>query len=144
EFLYVPLPLIGSAYPIYRKVGGPKQDISNDHYEWFKHQILQAVEDHEINFFASGHEHSLGFYQKDKMVDVIDGRNYFIVSGSGSKRSYARAGDAAQFVYSHKGFAKLVSYEDGSVAVEFWIPDKQSKRGKLVYRQQLITPETNA
>src|SRR5699024_10159095 len=73
DFLYVPLPLVGSAYPIYRKLGGSEQDLSNDDYEWFKHQILEAVEDHEINFFAAGHEHSLSFYKKDKKKKIKEG-----------------------------------------------------------------------
>ena len=141
--LYLPLPIIGSAYPFYRKLNAPDQDLNNDNYEWFKRQILEAVEDHENNFFAAGHEHSLSFYEKEKKKRIKEGTNYFIVSGSGSKHSYARAGSGAEFVYSHKGFAKLISYKDGSVAVEFWVPDEHSKQGKLVYRKILIAPETN-
>src|SRR5699024_407731 len=53
---------------------------------------------------------------------------------------YARKDYGAEFVYSHKGFAKLVSYTDGSVAVEYWVPDDGSKKGRLVYHNQLLQP----
>src|SRR5699024_1588052 len=119
-------------------------DLSNDRYQWFKEKILAAVEDHDINFFATGHEHSLAFYEKDKKKDDKEGRNYFILSGAGSKSSYARKGKGATFVYSHKGFAKLASYKNGSVEVEYWVPDPQAKKGKLVYAKQLIPSETSA
>lgn len=142
--LYIPLPLVGSTYPIYRKLGGPAQDLSNDRYQWFKEKLLKAVADHDINFFASGHEHSLSFYEKDKKKDFKEGRNYFILSGSGSKSSYAREGEGAKFVYAHKGFAKLISYKNGSVAIEFWVPDPQTKKGRLVYSEQLIAPDQSA
>src|SRR5699024_12514413 len=51
--LYLPLPIIGSAYPFYRKLNAPGQDLNNDHYECFKRQILEAVEYHENNLFAT-------------------------------------------------------------------------------------------
>ena len=139
KYAYVPLPLIGSLYPITREVGAFPQDMGNAGYAEFKRQLLQATEDKEHVFFASGHEHSLSFYQKDKANIAKEGQDFFILSGSGSKKSYARKGYGADFVYSQKGFAKLVSYTDGSVAVEFWVAG-DSKKGRLVYRKQLLQP----
>ncbi|MBN2732707.1 MAG: BamA/TamA family outer membrane protein [Balneolaceae bacterium] len=141
EGLYIPLPLIGSIYPLYRKLGQSGQDLPNDRYQEFKRQILEAVDDKEDVFFAYGHEHSLGFYQEDKLDETAAGTNHFILSGSGSKTTYARTGYGAEFVYEHKGFAKLVSYEDGRIVVEFWIPDNENKQGNLVYYKELIEPE---
>lgn len=139
--LYVPLPLIGSIYPIYRKIGRSPQDLNHQQYEEFHREIREAVEDVEKVFFAGGHEHSLGFYQQEKVDENKEGMDYFILSGSGSKSSYARTGYGAEFVYSHKGFAKLISYKDGSVSVEFWTPDKDNDNGELVYFKELIEPE---
>jgi hypothetical protein len=138
--LYLPLPVIGSVYPLVRNLGVSGQDVSNQRYKLFKKEILEAIEDHEVNFLAAGHEHNLSFYEKDKENRSKEGTNYFVVSGSGSKRSYARRGYGAEFVYSQKGFAKLISYQDGSVAVEFWVPDAQHKEGKRVYARQLVAP----
>lgn len=136
--LYLPLPLIGSIYPLYRKLGQSGQDIGHDRYQEFKRELLEAVEDKENVFFASGHEHSLGFYQAEKINENKEGVNHFILSGSGSKKSYARTGYGAEFVYSQKGFAKLVSYENGKVDVEFWVADDEQKQGKLVYVKEII------
>lgn len=141
EGLYVPLPLIGSIYPIYRKIGRSPQDQNHQQYEEFSREIREAVEDIENVFFAAGHEHSLGFYEREKEDENKDGTDYFILSGSGSKQSYARTGYGAEFVYSNKGFAKLVSYEDGSVNVEFWVPKNDTNEGRLVYFKKIIEPE---
>lgn len=136
--LYVPLPLIGSIYPLYRKLGRSPQDVNHQQYQEFRRELREMVEDLEHVFFAGGHEHSLGFYERDKVDENKEGKDFFILSGSGTKTSYARTGYGAEFVYSQNGFAKLVSYEDGSVAVEFWVPDKESREGKLVYYKELI------
>jgi len=68
KWLYLPLPVIGSTYPIYRKLGLSRQDIKNSHYQEFKKQILEATENAEHLFFASGHEHSLEFFEKEKSL----------------------------------------------------------------------------
>ncbi len=139
--LYLPLPIIGSIYPLYRKLGRSPQDINHQQYQEFIYQVREAVEDIDNVFFAAGHEHSLSFYEKEKTDADKEGTDFFITSGSGSKKSYARTGYGAEFVYSQNGFAKLISYKDGSVSVEFWVPDKQNKQGKLVYYKELIAPE---
>lgn len=138
---YLPLPLIGSIYPIYRKLGRSGQDLNHQRYEYFTYELREKVEDTDNLFFAGGHEHSLGFYQKEKRDADKEGEDFFILSGAGSKQSYARTGYGAEFVYSHKGFAKLVSYEDGTVNVEFWTPADGSNKGTLVYHKELIAPE---
>ena len=141
--LYIPLPLVGSIYPIYRKLGRSGQDINHQRYQEFKRELRERMEDLEHVFFASGHEHSLGFYEREKEDENKEGKDFFILSGAGSKNSYARTGYGAEFVYSHKGFAKLISYEDGSIDVQFWVPDKDAPKGKMVYYDELITPEAD-
>jgi hypothetical protein len=140
KYGYLPLPLVGSLYPIARQIGKFPQDLINNNYQEFKRELLQATEDKEHVFFAAGHEHSLSFYEKDKANTAKEGQDFFILSGAGSKKSYARKAYGAEFVYSRKGFAKLVSYTDGSVAVEFWVPENGSKKGRLAYRKQLLEP----
>lgn len=141
EGLYLPLPLIGSIYPLYRKLGRSPQDLNHQQYEEFHREIREAVEDVEHVYFAAGHEHSLGFYQQEKEDENKEGMDFFVLSGAGSKSSYARTGYGAEFVYSHKGFAKLISYKNGAVAVEFWTPNPNREKGSLVYFKQLIEPE---
>ncbi|WP_185958296.1 BamA/TamA family outer membrane protein [Fodinibius sediminis] len=139
--LYVPLPIVGSLYPLSRKLGLSRQDIPNRQYQAFKQEILEAAEDVENVFFASGHDHQLAFYIKDKPTADKEGQDFFILSGSGSKNSYARGRNGAEFVYSRRGFAKLLTYKDGSVAVEFWVPEENNQEGRLVYRKELIEPQ---
>lgn len=130
--LYLPLPVVGSIYPIYRKLGNSGQDIRNNRYQKFKEEILKATENAPNVFFASGHEHSLTLFDKEDHVAIV--------SGSGSKVSYARRGLGADFVYSQHGFAKLISYKDGSVSIEFLVPRIGQQKGELVFRKELIQP----
>ena len=141
DYAYVPLPVIGSLYPVIRQVGKFPQDQLHVGYQEFKRELLEATEDKEHVFFASGHEHSLSFYKEDKANTAKEGQDFFILSGSGSKKSYARKGYGAEFVYAHKGFAKLNSYTDGSVAIEFWTAEEGNRGGRLVYRKQLLEPD---
>lgn len=129
ESLYLPLPIIGSTYPIFRKLGNSGQDIRNERYEKFREEILNATKNAPAVFFAGGHEHNLALYDKKDHIAIV--------SGSGSRVSYGRRGMGADFVYSHTGFAKLLSYEDGSTFVEFWVPHSGKKNGELVYRREL-------
>jgi len=132
-WLYLPLPVIGSTYPIYRHLGLSAQDISNAHYQEFIAEILEATEEASNRYFASGHEHNLAFY------DMED--HYAIVSGSASKLSNARKGLGEDFVYEQKGFSRLISYKDGSVVVEFYVPGEELATGELVFRKELVQPE---
>ena len=136
KWLYLPLPIIGSTYPIYRKLGTSRQDLANNHYQQFKSQLLEATNNAENLFFASGHEHSLEFFEKEN--------HFAIVSGSASKISYARRNQGSEFTRSQHGFARLASYKDGSIYIEFWVPDENHKKGTRVYQKEVIQGDADA
>ncbi|MDX1637527.1 MAG: BamA/TamA family outer membrane protein [Balneolaceae bacterium] len=128
-WLYVPLPVVGSVYPVYRKLGRSGQDLRNERYREYRESLLEAVDNAEHVFFASGHEHNLSLFERDD--------HYQIVSGSGSKTSYARHGNGAEFVYSEHGYARLLSYTDRAVEIRFWAVTPEAPEGELVFRKLL-------
>src|SRR5688572_9150019 len=77
ENLLIPLPVIGSVYPIARSVFGTPQDIKHPNYQNMITQIMGAVQDHPHVIMVAGHEHTLQLIQ--------DSSYNYIVSGSGSK-----------------------------------------------------------
>lgn len=135
SWIYLPLPVLGTVYPVYRKVGNSSQDISNEAYQKYKKDILEVTSDADERIFASGHEHSLALFdQSDHLA---------IVSGSGSKKSYTKHGEGADFAFSDYGFAKLISFHNGDFAIEFWVTSDQSEKGKRVFAKRFKKKEYN-
>lgn len=126
---YIPLPVIGSIYPLMRQYGLSRQDISNKKYQELRSKLLALFEDKPNIVFASGHEHAL-------MLTKFKGQN-FITSGAGSKNSALFKGNDALFGHGTKGFARLNYYKNGQCWVEFWEPVGDGTKGELVYRSPL-------
>lgn len=130
DALYIPLPIIGSAMPLYRKFIGHPQDLPNKDYKRLRKKLTHIFQQHPRLVYASGHDHNLQYHPID------DG--HYIVSGSGTVKSYVRRGKTAAFAYEHKGFARIDITETGAV-LSFWIPEGDSPQGRLVYRRVLYT-----
>jgi hypothetical protein len=76
SWLWVPLPVLGSAYPIARTSGITDQDVSGGRYRALRDSLGQAFQEHPPLIYASGHDHSL------QVVDSGPARHH-IVSGTG-------------------------------------------------------------
>ncbi len=76
DWLYLPLPIIGSAYPFARENGITSQDIFGSRYRELIATLDSAFTDHPPLAYAAGHEHHL---------ELLRGwsAEYLIVSGSG-------------------------------------------------------------
>ena len=128
KYAFFPLPVIGSIHPIARYLGVSPQDLNHHKYQELKQLLLNVTAESKNIVFAAGHEHALQyFYQKD---------HHFVVSGSGSKKSYTKKGVDAEFLYSGYGLAKLYYYKDGSVWLEMLRP-AQNEEGEVLFRKQL-------
>ncbi|RYD96317.1 MAG: metallophosphatase family protein [Sphingobacteriales bacterium] len=56
--LYIPLPVIGSLYPLLRQYGVSRQDLANKEYQLLKNSLLKILKDEKNLVFAAGHEHA--------------------------------------------------------------------------------------
>ncbi|GGZ33096.1 hypothetical protein GCM10007049_28410 [Echinicola pacifica] len=110
--LYIPLPIIGSIYPLYRTYLGNIQDVPHPKYQEYIEQMQAAVEGHPAIIMVSGHEHALEY--------TMDNGIHHIVSGAGSKNTYLRKDNPAQFSISAKGFATIDLWSDGSTEMHFF------------------------
>lgn len=101
-WLYLPLPVIGSVYPVYRSFFGHPQDVKHKGYQSLKERIMEEVKDQPEVVFLSGHDHSLQY--------STDGVHHHIISGSASKSNAVAS--HRDLVYGHKaaGFTQLDIY----------------------------------
>jgi len=135
---YIPLPIIGSIYPLMRKYGVSNQDLSNKDYQQLKRGLLAILADEPNVVMATGHEHALQFNKYENLNHIL--------SGGGSKSSALVKGNGASFAHGHKGFARVNYYDNGQCWVEFWEPEGDGSKGKLIYRTPLyaIPPKGKA
>ena len=126
--LYIPLPVLGSLYPLHRKFGGVDQDIPHYRYQRFKNEMLGVITKYDNVLFAAGHDHNLQYH---RMEDSLN----HIISGSGSKLNPVKmGGDDAVFIDKERGFAAVKYYSNGEAWIEFWVPEGNGDKGKLVFR----------
>ena len=114
--VYLPLPGIGSIYPVYRSVFGNIQDTAHPVYKQFRNGMVALMKQHPDLVHAAGHEHALEHIFKEGMN--------FIVSGSGSKNNarVRQKGDA-QFASNIVGYARLDYFANGKTELKFITPE---------------------
>ncbi len=123
----IPLPVIGSLYPLLRKNAAIREDIKGDKYKELRTEILKHTDVFDDVIFIAGHEHNLQYiYRED---------HHHIVSGSGSKTTPVGMGEGSEFALSEKGFAKLSFMDGGETWVEYFSCEKGS--AKRVYSRKL-------
>lgn len=110
--LFIPLPILGSVYPIARGWFGTPQDIHHPGYSTLIHEVETVLKSHPNVIHVAGHEHNLQFLQKDSI--------HYIISGSGSKTTRVKQGKYSLFAAQKRGFAVLEITESGKVTLSFW------------------------
>ena len=110
--LWIPLPIIGSIYPIARSVFGTPQDLSHPNYQNMINQVTDAVKSHPHVVFVAGHDHGLQL--------IRDSSYNYIVSGGGSKTNRVSKGKNSLYAASERGFAVMEVSTNKNVTVSFY------------------------
>jgi hypothetical protein len=111
--LYVPMPIIGSIYPIARSVFGSIQDVKYPAYQEMIKQITAAIKESAPNtIFVSGHDHNLQHIYEE-------GYNY-IVSGGGCKINRTSKNKNSKFNSPAEGFAVMEVSKNKNVTLSFY------------------------
>ncbi len=126
EWIFMPLPIIGSIYPFARKYGGILQDIPHPRYQAYIEGLLKIFDKYDNIIYAAGHEHALEYFKHNNLGHIV--------SGSGCKIQDVKPGGTASYADDIKGFAKLLYYENGEVWTEFWVPEGDGSTGKISFR----------
>jgi hypothetical protein len=106
--LWIPLPVIGSAYPISRRRGITSQDLSSLENRRMRVALENALGARRPLIYAAGHEHNL------QVLRGIGGE-WHLVSGSGSYNHIGPVawGDSTTFAVAASGFMRLDILRDG-------------------------------
>lgn len=121
--LYIPLPVIGSIYPIARGVFGNIQDTKHPIYKNFSRAVDSILSVHPYCIRVAGHEHNLQFIREKEQ--------YYIVSGAGSKHSEITKDDRLVFSSMKSGFATLDIVKNGNVHVSFFSSENDTANKPL-------------
>lgn len=126
--LYLPLPVIGSIYPLYRSWFGDIQDLPHPKYEAMSRALDKVFSVHPNVIQVAGHEHGLA-YTKDNNV-------HYVISGAGAKSTYIKKNNSAEFTYPLQGYAVLDFFENHEVKINFYDPLNE----ETLYEAQLVKP----
>jgi hypothetical protein len=126
---YLPLPILGSVYPIARNAITTKQDMNNPAYYEMRESgigsltgIRRAFLDHAHTIFISGQEHNLQLLK--------DGQQYFLNSGTGSGGGRIRQTRSTEYASNKAGFAVIEITEDKKAHSYFYEVQGASARQK--------------
>jgi Omp85 superfamily domain len=109
--LYIPLPVIGSIYPIARGVFGNIQDVKNPVYKNMINTVDEVLSTHPYCIRVAGHEHNLQLIEQNNQQ--------YIVSGAGCKTSQVKKGKGSLFAAAKTGYAVLNLDDTGSMNLQF-------------------------
>jgi hypothetical protein len=126
--LYIPLPVIGSIYPLYRSWFGDIQDLPHPKYGAMIEALDSIFDSHPNAIQVAGHEHGLAYTR---------GKNaQYVLSGAGAKNTYIKRNNGAEFTYPSQGYAVLDFFEDNGVHISYFDPQKETP----VYETQVVEP----
>ena len=106
--LWIPLPVIGSAYPISRNRGVSSQDLSSGENRRMRLVLEDALAAHRPLVYAAGHEHNL------QVIRGVGG-SWHLVSGAGSYNHVGPVAwrDSTTFAVAASGYMRLDVLGDG-------------------------------
>ena len=127
---YLPLPGLGSIYPVYRKYIGHNQDIAHPVYADMVKKLKAAINEYDNVIYAAGHEHNLQYIQQDNA--------HYVISGSGSKTTYVRHNKRLRYGAKKTGYTRLYHYENGEMWVDFITVNQETGKERIGYRKLLF------
>lgn len=122
KWAWLPLPIIGSIYPIARRNGYTPQDQSHGLYKDYR-AMVEAASGDGVLAYAAGHEHSIQILDQSPFaVEVVSGSGYF---GHIDALDF---GSDTRFAIAKGGFVRLDRLRDRSVRLSVIIADREETR----------------
>jgi hypothetical protein len=132
SWMWLPLPIIGSMYPLARQSGISNQDISGHKYALMRQAFEDAFKDHPPLAMVSGHDHNLQVIRGG--TPRITRAAYQLVSGAGilGHSSLVRHIEGTLFAREAAGFMRLDVTRDGRVrlSVTSVVPEGTRAKGE--------------
>jgi len=129
SWLWIPLPVIGSAYPIARQHGITDQDLSGSRNRHMRESFAKVFAERAPRVYAAGHEHAL---------QVLGGREvpWLLVSGAGYYGHASPVGRLREtlFASSASGFMRLDLDASGALRLGVLAVDASGKSREVFAR----------
>jgi hypothetical protein len=111
---WLPLPIVGSTWPLLRVAGASDQDLPGTAYRHLAAALEAAFAEASPLVYAAGHDHTL------QLIRGASAR-FHLVSGAGSERNLTWVHPVAGTLYADAvpGWARLDFATDGAVAATF-------------------------
>lgn len=122
--LYIPLPVIGSLYPLLRKTFPPAEDNGNVLNKDMQQTVTDILKKHRNVVHVSGHEHTL---------QLIQGELLQIVSGAGCKYTAVKKGAGSLYADAKSGYVIADVLMDNSIRFSFFTFDSNNIQQSFVY-----------
>lgn len=120
KHLYLPLPGIGSLYPLFKKIGAGREELHHPKYTEMNRLIGEIFRDFPNVIQVSGHEDGLQLIKNSG--DYIPPQ---IVTGIGDRKNpYLKEGEHTKFQASHPGYV-----------IADWLADKKIRFSFYAYKK---------
>ena len=127
----IPVPILSSLLTQVRTQGGISiQDRYNELYNDLMNRLETIATESGNIVFVSGHEHTMQY--------IDTGTIKQIVSGSGSKDSFANLFNHGVFSYGLQGFAVLTVFKDGSSWVQIF--GSENNEPSILFQKEIYPP----
>lgn len=127
---YVPLPGVGSLYPLYVRFLGRRQDLAHPGYRTLRRAFEAALTPHERLVYVAAHDQNLQYFPTPERA--------YVVSGSAAGGAPVARGRGAAFTSGVPGFAVLDLYRDGALWLSFWTDEEGGRR---LLHTRVLPPE---
>jgi len=129
--LYIPLPGVGSVYPLLRTVFANPEDIGHPEYKDMIKKIDGVFGDYPNLVHIAGHDHGLQFIKNDRS-------QYQVVSGAGAKDVYVKRGKYSLFADAIQGFVTADLMKDKSIRLTYYIYTEQGVKPAFTYNKPYV------
>lgn len=124
KYLYIPLPVIGSLYPLVRKAFPPPEDLGNVLNRDMQQAVDAVLRQHPNVLHVSGHEHTLQLIQDDLLQ---------VVSGAGCKHTPVKYGKGSIYAASASGYVVADVMVNQTVRLSFYTYKKGKVKETFTY-----------
>ena len=125
--LWIPLPIIGSLFPLARLLGVTDTDVMSSSYQLYLEAMRELITPGHPTLVVAGHEHSL-------QVHIDPDGVFHAVSGAGSSRKvdYVREMNSDLMALAAPGYMRLDVYDDASLRLNVLAVEGEG-RSKMVF-----------
>ena len=132
--LYIPLPVLGSLYPLLRSVFSNPEDLHHPLYQDMSRRITGVFSGFPNIIYVAGHEHGLQFIKSDKIQ---------VVSGAGAKHTEAKKGKYSLFADAIQGYVTVDLLSGNTLSFRYMGYTKEGVQQLFAYRQPFTATTDN-